>query len=189
LLEVIPYAQIAAAKGLCAIGAMAVDPLMGFVRNRGLDAEHPDARGYAVRALGCIFAKEPPLSELEQRVFALLVDMLRQQSNPSMVRWEAATALEKSRDPRAVEPLIGALADPDPWVRQIVTKALGALGDSSVIPALEEALRAARRESDELHNDSDDPEMREVRAAFEDLIWLLERAIAALRGDQSAEES
>lgn len=183
LLEPDPLTRFMAPQGLCDIGSSAVDALIDIVQDSGLDAGHPYARGYAMRALSCILSKEPPRSGLGQRVFPLLVDALREQLNPSLLRQEAAVALGNTRDTRALALLITALADTDPYVQQATVKALGALGDSREIPALEDALRLARSKLD---NNADNDE---ADAAYEDFRWLVEIAIAALGGDQPAEES
>lgn len=57
------------------------------------------------------------------------------------VRSEAATALGKIADPRAVDPLIARLRDePDSDVRKSCVVALGAIGDSAAAPILIDAL-------------------------------------------------
>ena len=53
-----------------------------------------------------------------------------------MVRYEVIDALAKLRDGHAVEPLIHALHDADPYVRFKAIRALGALGDSKALPTL-----------------------------------------------------
>jgi HEAT repeat protein len=84
---------------------------------------------------------------------------------------ETAEALEKCGDARAVGPLIEALGDPDPYMGVAVAKALVAMGDRRAIPALDEALRAARGVQ---HGDDEDE-------AYDDHVWWLEHAINALR--------
>jgi HEAT repeat protein len=56
------------------------------------------------------------------------------------VRSEAAEALGKLRDPRAVGPLIQALADPDPYVCGSAIAGLGTLGDPRAVEPLVDAL-------------------------------------------------
>ena len=61
------------------------------------------------------------------------------------VRVQAALVLGKLGDPRAVQPLIKALADQNKTVRGIAASALGQLGDSAAVDPLRGLLR---RESD-----------------------------------------
>ena len=56
------------------------------------------------------------------------------------VRRDAAFRLEKIRDPRAVEPLIGALADKQWEVRMYAADALGEIGDPRAVEPLIGAL-------------------------------------------------
>jgi hypothetical protein len=64
------------------------------------------------------------------------------ESNDFRVRVTAALLLGRTRPPGAREALEHALADPHPAVRIAVTTALGALGDSDSLPALERRLRS-----------------------------------------------
>ncbi len=60
-------------------------------------------------------------------------------ANPT-VRSNAATALGRIKDRRALEPLIGVLEkDPHPSVRLVAALALADLGDKGAIPALKKA--------------------------------------------------
>lgn len=59
----------------------------------------------------------------------------------SDVRSEAAMALGKIKDPRAVEPLIAALKDVNPDVRRIAAEALGEINDARAVEPLIAALR------------------------------------------------
>lgn len=54
-------------------------------------------------------------------------------------RWKAAESLARTGDPRAVDPLIGALRDEDWRVRQKAAWALGYLGDPRAIVPLRQA--------------------------------------------------
>jgi HEAT repeat protein len=63
------------------------------------------------------------------------------QSNDDDVREEAARSLGELQDPRAVMPLIDALADPNHYVRREAAKSLGRLGDERAIPPLINALK------------------------------------------------
>jgi HEAT repeat protein len=49
------------------------------------------------------------------------------------VRWNAADALGKLKDVRAVEPLIWALKDEDEFVRERAADALGRIGDEGAV--------------------------------------------------------
>jgi len=66
-----------------------------------------------------------------------LVGRLRS-SDDFRVRVQAALELGKSADPDALDPLTGALGDPNASVRAAAAAALGELGDASAIPALKE---------------------------------------------------
>lgn len=57
------------------------------------------------------------------------------------VRAQAAQVLGKSTDPRAVDALLVALADPSDAVRGSAASALGAIGDARSVPALERLRR------------------------------------------------
>jgi HEAT repeat protein len=147
LLEPDQEAQLAAVRGLCTLGEQAATPLVGMVLDRQWDAEHPYTRSYAMRALACLLAKEPPIPGLEQQLFGLLVGTLHEHANPSWLRREAATALGKTRDARAVDSLMLALIDPSPDTRGAVAEALRLLGDRRTVPALKQALQVARAEA------------------------------------------
>lgn len=170
LLEPDPYAQQAAVRGLSTLGAHAVGPLVGLVQDRRWDVEHPATRSYAIRALAGLLTTEPPIPELSQQLFTLLDSTLHEQENPSEVRSEAAMALGKTRDPRALDALIRALTVQSPEVRAAAAAALRDLGDSRAVPMLKDALTWARAEVSEQN-------------AHEVLQWLLDElevSIAAL---------
>jgi len=57
------------------------------------------------------------------------------------VREAAADALGEIGDPRAVEPLIAALGDPDGDVREAAAEALGTIGDPRAVGPLTAALK------------------------------------------------
>ena len=59
------------------------------------------------------------------------------------VRKAAARALGEVGDPRAVEPLIAALGDPDRLVREAATGALGKIGDPRAVEPLVAELAAS----------------------------------------------
>jgi len=62
--------------------------------------------------------------------------------DPSVfAREEAADALGRSRNPKAIKPLLEALRDPEPSVRQSPARYLGDFGDTSIIPYLMNALK------------------------------------------------
>ncbi|MDY6836292.1 MAG: HEAT repeat domain-containing protein [Chloroflexota bacterium] len=58
-------------------------------------------------------------------------------------RWGAAAALGKTRDIKAVQPLVHALHDPDRWVRRHAVQAIGKVGDPGAIPYIIEMLKDA----------------------------------------------
>jgi hypothetical protein len=60
-------------------------------------------------------------------------------------RVSAATALDRMRDPRSLDPLVRALGDRSYLVRAAVATALGHLGDPAALPALERARLDPRR--------------------------------------------
>ena len=57
------------------------------------------------------------------------------------MRTKAVNALQKIRDPRAVEPLIAVLKDEDSYVRRSVASALGHFGDERAVLPLIDALQ------------------------------------------------
>jgi HEAT repeat protein len=83
--------------------------------------------------LGCAAAVAAPSDSVSSAIGRL------KSRNPS-VRVEAATALGKSRDPRAVEPLIAALNDKDESVRTIAALALFYFKDPRAVEPLIAAL-------------------------------------------------
>lgn len=64
-----------------------------------------------------------------------LIRALGYQKDPA-IRWNAADALGKIGEARAVEPLIGALWDPDVTLKQHAADALGRLGDGRAVEPL-----------------------------------------------------
>jgi HEAT repeat protein len=58
----------------------------------------------------------------------------------SSVRWRAAQALARQGDPRAIEPLIEALRDEVPAVREQVVRALGVLEAKRAVPHLRQLI-------------------------------------------------
>lgn len=81
-------------------------------------------------------------------------DLIRQLKDPdNKVRLQAALALGRSNDKRAVGPLTDALSDPDKTVRAVAAAGLAKLVDSSVAPDVRNrAIAALRRVAD---NDPD----------------------------------
>lgn len=114
----------AAQEALGEIGAPAVEPLVGVLRD-----ERKFVRVRAAGALGRIGGAQS-VDSLE----AALKD------NDEEVRWIAALALGKIGDARAVEPLIGALTDERELVRLGAAQALGLIGDIRATKPLTEAL-------------------------------------------------
>lgn len=55
-------------------------------------------------------------------------------------RWRAAESLARLGDPRAVDPLVSALRDPDWRVRRKAAWALGVLGDPRAVTPLRRAM-------------------------------------------------
>jgi len=139
-----------AAEALSKIGAPAVAALIGSLRH-----DDDDVRWKAAIALGEIGdprAIEPLIILLcdEDRFVkshaALALGAMGEPAvNPLLrvlregdgnLRWGAAIALGKIRDPRAIEPLIGALADKYENVRAESASSLAALGKPALRPLL-----------------------------------------------------
>lgn len=75
----------------------------------------------------------------DARVFEPLVERLRHDGPP--VRAAAASALARVEHPERVDALLGALDDPDPWVRYFTLKSIGSLGDLSTVAAVVERMQ------------------------------------------------
>lgn len=75
----------------------------------------------------------------DPRVAPILVSALEQQS--SSVRAGAAAALVRTQPVVAVDALVRALGDADPWVRYVALRSLGSIGDAQVVPAVLTTLR------------------------------------------------
>ncbi len=80
-------------------------------------------------AAGSAHAVPPRVSDLAARL---------RSAEDFRVRVQAALELGKSADPEALDPLSGALRDPNASVRAAAAAALGELGDVDAIPALKE---------------------------------------------------
>jgi HEAT repeat protein len=76
----------------------------------------------------------------DRRALAPLVDVLRDRDRPALLRAMAAEALADLRDPTAVDPLIAALSDELAEVRFFAAFALGEIGDTRALPALQERI-------------------------------------------------
>ncbi|ABS54863.1 PBS lyase HEAT domain protein repeat-containing protein [Methanoregula boonei 6A8] len=63
------------------------------------------------------------------------------------MRWNAAEALGRLGDPRAVDPLIDTLWDDDARVRQKAAYALGLLGDPRALGPLQKLYRIEREDA------------------------------------------
>jgi hypothetical protein len=72
-------------------------------------------------------------------------DVLRLKFGSRLTRMNAATSLGKSKDSRAIKPLLGALKHEDSLVRSYAAEALGEIGE----PSTAEPLRAALADPDE----------------------------------------
>jgi len=77
-------------------------------------------------------------SKSEERLLYFLENMTDEDPG---VRWKAIEALARTRNARAVGPIIAALEDEDWRVRQKAAWALGFLGDPSARAPLQRALR------------------------------------------------
>jgi HEAT repeat protein len=83
--------------------------------------------------------------ELEKLGVEALVKALRDNTDPQ-VRTYAAYLLGKARNPRAIQPLVEALADFDKSVREQATFALSAIGKAAIVP-LSEAMKEPKWET------------------------------------------
>jgi HEAT repeat protein len=83
--------------------------------------------------------------ELEKQGLSELVKTLHEHTDPQ-ARQYAAYLLGKAKNPRAVQPLIEALADFDKSVRQQATLALSAIGKAAIEP-LAEAMKEPQWET------------------------------------------
>ncbi len=90
--------------------------------------------------------KKPECAEmLEQQGLGELVKALRENTDPQ-VRQYAAYLLGKAKNPRAIQPLVEALADFDKSVREQAVLALSSIGKAAVKP-LAEAMNEPRWET------------------------------------------
>lgn len=83
--------------------------------------------------------------ELEKQGLSELVKTLHEHTDPQ-VRQYAAYLLGKAKNPRAIQPLIEALADFDKSVREQATLALSAIGKAAIEP-LAEAMKEPQWET------------------------------------------
>jgi HEAT repeat protein len=83
--------------------------------------------------------------ELEKKGLEEIVHTLMKSTDPK-IRQYAAYLLGKAKDPRAIQPLIGALADLDKSVREQATLALSSIGKSAIEP-LKEVLKDPKWET------------------------------------------
>jgi HEAT repeat protein len=90
--------------------------------------------------------KKPECAEeLEKQGLSELVKTLHEHTDPQ-VRQYAAYLLGKAKNPRAIQPLIEALADFDKSVREQATLALSAIGKAAIEP-LAEAMKEPQWET------------------------------------------
>ena len=90
--------------------------------------------------------KKPECAEeLEKQGLSELVKTLHEHTDPQM-RQYAAYLLGKAKNPRAIQPLIEALADFDKSVREQATLALSAIGKAAIEP-LAEAMKEPQWET------------------------------------------
>jgi len=79
----------------------------------------------------------PPAAEgLEKQGLEEIVHALKESADPK-VRQYAAYLLGKARDPRAIQPLLEALADCEKPVREQATLALSSIGKAAIQPLIE----------------------------------------------------
>lgn len=96
--------------------------------------------------------QQAAISLIEQNKFALpLVTRALRSSSNAQVRYLCAWILGQIRDTRSVPALIEALSDEDERVQDWAAKALGELGDSRAVVALEALLRRHPRPETRLH--------------------------------------
>ena len=103
------------------LGEPSVQPLINT-----LSHEDPRVREYAAFTLGFLD---------DERSVAPLLSLFAGDPEVS-VRTQAARALGRMEEPRAIDPLIQALSDPRTEIRQDAAYSLGLIGDPRAIPAL-----------------------------------------------------
>lgn len=153
-----PHVPARAAESLTTLGTIAVDPLIGVLRDKKAASWPAVVR--ILGKIGDIRSIEPLFealsdsdtavsAEVREALVAVLIAALRNGSVP--VRLKAAGSLRELPDPKAVSPLIAALKDSDANVRQRAAAALGNIGAEAA-----EALMKLLKDPD--------PEMRRVAA-------------------------
>jgi twitching motility protein PilT len=103
---------------LRAFGDQLIEPVIGLLRDPDLDT-----RAGAI-AVATVFD--------DKRIVPATIELLK--DSDWWLRISAADTLGRLRDPRAVEPLVAALADPD--VKWAAVEALGRIADLRSLPAL-----------------------------------------------------
>ncbi len=107
-------------------GRAIVQPLLATLD----ESENPRQRSAIVACLGILCSGNTPIQER----FAKQVKSQTRQAE-----------IESTPDPRAVTPLIGALSDPSPMVREAAAQALGFIGDGRASVPLAKALEDESR--------------------------------------------
>jgi HEAT repeat protein len=162
----------AAAQGLAALGPLALDALCERIVSREAVVDADTVQVGAAYALDLMLKRQPPDPEVMHRVVLPLIEVLGT-AGSLVARRIAAEALGKASDRKAVAPLSSIVrSNPDPYVSMAAAESLQALGDTSALPALREALAAADAV---VLRDGED-----VSEADEDLQWVLRQAIETL---------
>lgn len=134
----------AAARGLAALGMLALDPLRERAGRHEATPTAAVVQVAAVHALELMLDRQPPIPELARHVVPLFIEVLGTTNTLAAARRIAAEALGKAGDERAVAPLLAALGgDTDIEVRIAAAESARALGDQSALPALTNALAVA----------------------------------------------
>ena len=124
--------------------ARAIEPLINILAD--YDEDNRAAAAKALRALGepqwskWVKGDDDDFERLGKSKDPRAVEPLIKALNDGEWPVSTAKALGKSGDTRAVKPLIGALSDDDPDVRRAAAYALGSLGDSRAVEPLIGAL-------------------------------------------------
>ena len=139
------YVRFQSAYGLGQLkDQRAVEPL-----SERLTDPHPGVREAAVSSLGLIGGERATdiligQLKIERRRTAAEKEL---QGDPETAnRWDAAEALGKTGNARAVEPLVAALRDTNWYVREHAARSLGEIGDRDAVVPLIEFLRHSEQD-------------------------------------------
>jgi twitching motility protein PilT len=115
--------------------------LAGFVRDRALDSLREFGAALVDPVIELLQDSDPDIRSGaiavatgfdDVRIIPATIQLLR--DSDWWIRISAADTLGRLKDPRAVEPLVAALADPE--IKRAAVEALGRIGDQRALPAL-----------------------------------------------------